>query len=626
MNDRDRKILIAALLISVAAHVLIALPIWDMPIGQSQAALFNRPTPPEQSVPAYRMPAEDMYAESIDSQEPEPLAVEGAGETPKAIERASQDMLERLDPLAMLPEDTRPVEPLGETDDRPRDDVPDSAGDPSPPPARLLDASTPLIEHADPNIDLPRFIEPDDTVQAPAPSDERIDSAAHLNMASLVRALTSDNPAQAGNVGQAGDSELGIGAGFPGGFGDGTGTGTGTGAGTGTGTSGTTGDGSDEPIELMIPFDDLPPMVDKLPDLPPPDKPTVHLDGDFDYVLRTYDGPVREKRGLFGSTVPREAGEPAWYEIQIRPRASLRRLKPLAKDVVYVVDTSSSIQAKWLASVKTGVASALDALNEGDRFNIIMFEQEVKLLTTDALMDASKQNIKAARAFIKDAKVAGFTDVNKALSGLVKRRLPPDRVYQIIFISDGTPTAGAISPQQIIDVFTRENAGVAAIYAVAVGDDVNEPLLESLAYRNKGYVKRPDNAKATTGVIRELASRLRHPILKDATFTAAGVDTRSIYPRQPRDMHQHDPISMFGRYDDNKQVMMRVSGDSGAKRMDFTFRLSFENAQAGEQRIAADWARAYTHHLMSEMLRRGASDAVRLQEQIDAIRKRYGID
>jgi uncharacterized protein YegL len=624
MNDRDRKILIAALLVSVLAHVLIALPIWDMPIGQSQAALFNRPTPAEQSVPAYRMPAEDMYAESLDPQQAEPLAVEGAGETPKAIERASRDMLERLDPMTMLPEETKPVEPLGETDDRPRDEVPESAGDPSPPPARLLDASAPLIDHADPNIDLPRFVEPDDTVQAPAPSDEPIDSAAHLSLASLVRALTSDSPAQAGGIGQAGDSELGIGAGFPGGFGEGTGTGTGT----GTGNSGTTGTGTgeDEPIELLIPLDDLPPIVDKLPDLPPPDKPTVHLDGDFDYVLRTYDGPVREKRGLFGSTVPRAAGEPAWYEIQIRPRASLRRLKPLAKDVVYVVDTSSSIQAKWLAAVKTGVASALDALNEGDRFNIIMFEQEVKLLTTDALMPATKPNIKAARAFIKDAKVAGFTDVNKALSGLVKRRLPPDRVYQIIFISDGTPTAGAISPQQIIDVFTRENAGVAAIYAVAVGDEVNEPLLESLAYRNKGYVERPDNSRATTGVIRELASRLRYPILKDATFTAAGVDTRSIYPRQPRDVHQHDPISMFGRYIDNKQVLMRVAGDSGPKRMDFTFKLSFKDAQAGEQRIAAAWARAYTHHLMSEMLRRGASDAARLAEQIDAIRKRYGID
>jgi hypothetical protein len=113
MNDRDRKILIAALLVSVLAHVLIALPIWDMPIGQSQAALFNRPTPAEQSVPAYRMPAEDMYAESLDPQQAEPLAVEGAGETPKAIERASRDMLERLDPMTMLPEETKAGRAVG---------------------------------------------------------------------------------------------------------------------------------------------------------------------------------------------------------------------------------------------------------------------------------------------------------------------------------------------------------------------------------------------------------------------------------------------------------------------------------------------------------------------------------
>jgi len=619
----DNKFMLAALGVSLLIHALIALPIWDLPIGQSHAALFNRPVTPEQTVPTYRTPEEDALVEDVQrASSPEPLAIEAAGERPEAVQSASQEMLERIDPTKLIADPGKPVEAVGEAGDQPRDDLPDTAGEPASPPTRLADATKPLIEHADADVDLPRFVEAEDAVATPAPSDARIVSPEHLNIASLIDALKSDDPVGPGNAGQAGNEDLAIGSGLPA-------PGSSAPGSMGTGRPGGNGNGNANAganVKPLIPIDDLPPVAEALPEMEVDDKPVVRLDADFEYELRTYDGPVKLKQGLFDSPTLRAPGEPAWYEIVIRPRPSLQRLTPLAKDVVYVVDTSGSIESKWLGPVKAGVSTALDALNEGDRFNIVMFEQQVKLLNREGLVGATDANVKAARRFIDEAEVAGYTDVNKALAGLVKRKLPADRVYQIIFISDGTPTAGAISPQQIIDVFTRENAGVAAIYAVAVGDKVNQPLLDSLAYRNKGYVERPGNHIRATAVIRDLASRLRYPILKDATFNAAGVDARNIYPQQPRDIHQHDPISLFGRYDRNERVLMRVAGDSDAKRLAFTFTLKFTDAREGEHRIAAAWARAYVHHLTSRMLRRDAPDAARLKAEIEAITRRYGLD
>ena len=618
MDGRAHKLLLVALGVSLMAHALIAWPVWDLPIGRSASALFAQPASEAALVPVERAASEDVFGD--EAQPVDPIAAEGAGERPETVERTSRQMLERIDPAKLVDAaDDGPVKPTGEPADQPREAEVMEAGPPAAPPAKMLDATRPLLEHADADVMLPQFVAPTDGAQAPPPSAEPIAPVDHLSIAQLVRALKSDDPVGAGAAGEASDEDLGVGAGVEGGVPGGTGIGPGTATGMGDGT----GDGPGG--RGIAPLPALPPAVASLPEPEADERPAVHLDGDFEYVLRTYAGPVRRTTGLFASEVQRDPGEPAWFEVQIRPRQSLQRLKPLSKDVIWVVDTSASIEKKWLQPVKAGVSAALDTLNAGDRFNIVMFEQRVRLLNADGLVSATDENVKAGRAFIGAAEVAGYTDVNKALGKLVKRQLPPDRVYQIVFISDGTPTAGAISPQQIIDVFTRENAGVAAIYAVAVGDEVNEPLLASLAYRNKGYVERPANWVQATAVIRDLASRLRYPILKDAAFNAAGVDARQIYPRQPRDVHQHDPISLFGRFDRDTQLLMRFTGTSGERRMTFSFDLKFADAEAGEIDIAQAWAKARVHHLMSEMLRRPAGETAGRRDQIEALKKRYGL-
>jgi hypothetical protein len=608
MNKREQWFRYTAAVASVLAHALIVVPLLDQPIGTSQAALFQ--TPAQQQyvlIESFRALDDQIVTDDGDNQ-PDPLLSVNPN-TPDAtaqqIRDTSKQLLDRTNIKSLAPQPPTPIDPQDIAPDPVDPEAPTGGNEKPPGDSELIDVANRLVSAVSPPLDLPKFIAPTDTVDVPAPTQGRIDIGRATNDQALVDAM-------AGAGGQ----------------------GTGNGAGFGAGFNPFAAGAPVPPPLPADPVDPKPPVDVNLPpidttpapvDVAQDNKPTVNLDTDFDYTLAKWHGDLVISRDLFGRETKRREAD-GWFEVQIQPKPSLRRLKPLKKDVVYVIDTSSSIGNRWLRAIKLGVVGSLDSLNKGDRFNVVMFREKVTVLEPKGMLDAGDTNKTRASKFIKQAQREGYTDVNQALAKLVRRDLGDDRVYQVIFISDGKPTAGTVGARQIIDVFTRANNLVAGVYCVAVGDRVNESLLGALAYRNKGYVLRPDNAVGATAVIRDLTSRLQYPILKDATFNAAGVDTRRMFPRQPRDVYQHEPISLFGRYDvQTRQITLRITGDSGAKRMTFGTSLRFANARPGKRATADGWATAYLYHLTSEMLRRPQRDRAPLQAVIDQLKQHYGV-
>jgi len=115
------------------------------------------------------------------------------------------------------------------------------------------------------------------------------------------------------------------------------------------------------------------------------------LDDDFDYSLYTY----------------RFRDEPGYFRVDIRPRRSLRKLRTLPKDVVFLIDTSGSISKEWMAQITAGVGDALATLNKGDRFNIVLFKDKPVFFNADRIQPATADSIQAAREFLSQAKSSG---------------------------------------------------------------------------------------------------------------------------------------------------------------------------------------------------------------------------
>src|SRR5690606_25106146 len=154
-----------------------------------------------------------------------------------------------------------------------------------------------------------------------------------------------------------------------------------------------------------------------------------------------------------------------------------------------------------------GVQQGLRTLNEGDRFNIVMFSERPAFFSTRGPLLATPETVEAGVRFLVDAKSQGYTDVNAALSQLLVRDVAVDRVYELVLISDGLPTKGVMDTRDLINLTTRDNSLAASICCVGVGRQQNRELLDFLAYRNKGFCVFAKREEQVAPAIRDLMSR-----------------------------------------------------------------------------------------------------------------------
>ena len=342
------------------------------------------------------------------------------------------------------------------------------------------------------------------------------------------------------------------------------------------------------------------------------------LDEDFDYALTKFRPNIGG--GLFESAKPDRY---TYFKLAFAPRRSLRKLKTMPKDVIFLIDTSGSVPQEWVNSMVTGVRDALGALNEGDRFNIVFFNEKPAFFSDEGIQPASQQNIVKAQYFLQAAQSKGDTDMNRALARLLTRDLAAQRAYYLVLISDGVPTRGVIDNRELINLITRDNDLGASIYCVGVGNSQNKELLNFLAYRNKGasvFAKKASDAAVAGG---DLASRIRYPIVEDVTMNLIGLEQNEVFPHHLPNIHQGETFAIFGRYEVPSQFTVRVSGHNGSKGMDLTFGGDLLAAPLGEKEIPDQWGFWKLHHLYSKIIRQGES--AQLKDQIKELKDRFDL-
>lgn len=335
---------------------------------------------------------------------------------------------------------------------------------------------------------------------------------------------------------------------------------------------------------------------------------TEHLDQDFDYALTVLE-PQGNQRG--------------YLRVDATPRRTLQRLQTMPKDVVFLIDTSLSIPQDWVDQMVAGVRDALATLNPQDRFNIVLFNQSARFMGPNGILPATEANIAAAREFLTHARAAGMTDVNQALTRLLVRDVAVERVYNLVLISDGKPTLGVMDTRDLINLITRDNDLSASIYCVGVGEDPNRPLLEFLAYRNRGFCVMAGSEKKAPIVIRDLLGRLRYPIIKEVRADVAGIDPAEVFPRDLPNIHQGQTFSIFGRWDKADRFTIRISGRNGIRPVDLTFTRDLAQGAPGDKKMPSEWAFWKLHHLYSQLITDG--NAAPIRAAIEALRKEYGL-
>jgi Ca-activated chloride channel family protein len=311
-----------------------------------------------------------------------------------------------------------------------------------------------------------------------------------------------------------------------------------------------------------------------------------------------------------------------YFMVVVEPRRERHEFAVIPKDIIFVVDSSSSIQPPKLERYIAGLQRCVADLNPKDRFDVVEFKTEPNRMAGQ-LVPVTKARLNAAKYFLDSLESGGNTNVYGAVQGLVGVRPDAQRPYMILLVTDGRANRGVVENRNIINKAAETNKNQAAIYSFAGGPKFNEYLLDLLSYRNKGESRFERNGRDVPGALYAFYQEVRDPILLNLRTQVGTVSSAEVYPKVLPDFFLKSRITICGRYRDEPEFSMQILGEVGATTKEFIFRQSFDQPDNGDARVARQWAFHKIYYLIGQMVEHGEDDAT--IAEIRALGKKHGI-
>ena len=236
------------------------------------------------------------------------------------------------------------------------------------------------------------------------------------------------------------------------------------------------------------------------------------VDPDDDFLC--YYAVSDDNFGITLLTHRADEKEDGYFMILVSPKYEVKQTEIIEKDFIFVLDRSGSMSGRKVEQAKAALRYCVQNLNDGDRFNLIVFNQDITSLADrlnrgeewfggerwpDATVLSNqligvKDGWEKAFAFIDGIDGRGMTNINDALLTALAENPDPNRPRIIVFLTDGQPTIGVRKPAQILENVAKANRNLSRIFVFGVGYDVNVRLLDKMAADNGGtrndFIKR----------------------------------------------------------------------------------------------------------------------------------------
>lgn len=337
------------------------------------------------------------------------------------------------------------------------------------------------------------------------------------------------------------------------------------------------------------------------------ESPHQFMDDMLDIELTTYIAP----------------GEPqGYFRVRLIPKQDAK-VELLPKEVIFVIDSSSSIAEQKLRETVRGVQEALKQLRPEDRFNIVAF-RDTPSSFRPAAVAPNKEHLAEAEKFLAELQSRGETDIYTALLPVLGQMPPPGQPRIVLVLSDGRPTTGIQDSRAIINGLSADNENNNSIFAFGGGNTVNQPMLDLLAYRNKGAAQVVnDIADMDTG-LNNFVSLLRDPLLVNLQADYGRIEDSSVFPARLPDFYRAQVVSVYGRFDTKspEPFTMRLTGRAGERSKEVVFRADLAKAQQGTAEIARMWGFQKAYALIGQMSIHG--ETPELLTQLRELSSKYG--
>lgn len=291
-----------------------------------------------------------------------------------------------------------------------------------------------------------------------------------------------------------------------------------------------------------------------------------------------------------------------YFLMMAAPPSDFQTKDLVAKEMIFIVDTSGSMQGIKIEQAKNAMRSCLRGLNPQDDFNIIRFSSGFQPLWPKS-QSVTQENINSADQFVNNFRAEGGTEMlnplmhalqnNKAMPG------QPAKARVIVFITDGQIGNEAQLLQAV-----KQNLGQTKIFTFGIDSAVNEYFLRKLAEIGAGTAEflLPTQQNFET-VINKFQSRISAPMLTNIAIDWGQMEVSDFYPNPVPDLYVNQPVFITGKIKatgNREQVFIKALSAVGLSTLPVLIDTSSSNIRL--QAISALWARGKVDRLSNDLI------------------------
>jgi Ca-activated chloride channel homolog len=319
----------------------------------------------------------------------------------------------------------------------------------------------------------------------------------------------------------------------------------------------------------------------------------------------------------------REAADSGYFMILFAPKVELDAASIVPKDIIFVLDTSGSMDdkgkiAKATAALKFGVRK----LNAGDRFNIVIFNTDSHKFR-EGLVPAAADVKEAAIQFLDRQAASGGTNIDQALREALEAFGAGDRPRYLVFATDGLPTVGETDPSIILKDVVAKNIHKVRLFSFGVGYDVNAFLLDQLAARNGGvadYIAPEEDLELK---LSNFFEKVSSPVMTDLDIDWGALKVSDIFPRKMPDMFRGTQLTVMGRYSGPGSFPITLKGKIRNETRSLKYEKNeFPNIETSNDFLPRIWAMRKVGYLLDEI--RISGENAEAKNDVIKLAKKYG--
>ena len=304
-----------------------------------------------------------------------------------------------------------------------------------------------------------------------------------------------------------------------------------------------------------------------------------------------------------------------YFTLMVMPPQHVEQSSILARNMIFVIDTSGSMSGVSMKQAKASLTKALSLLSPKDKFNIIEFDSDFTSLYSTS-KEVSQATIREANAFIVKMEADGGTNIKPALNkALEKNEEDNGYLKQVIFLTDGS-----VGDEEELFTNIKEKLGDARLFTIAIGTAPNVYFMRQSAKIGRGVFTHINNIQMVDKQISDLFHQIKNPVLRDVTIAFANGQALEYFPKNIPDLYLGQPLMVHIKTKSSDNGKIVING----KLLDQEWNREIEYGElAKSTSIAKLWAKSKIDYLMDQKI--VGVDEETIKKQVTPIALQYGL-